>query len=340
MNQTAGAGNPAIAQAARTVFTIRQAIVIGPTPPGTGVIAPATSAHSAKATSPTSFDLPFCARHPVDADVDHGRARLDPVAAHHFRPADRGDQQIGAAAHRRQIAGLGMRDGHGGVFGQQKLRHRLADDVGAADHHRFEAGERGMHGLRQHDAAERRARHQRRQAGGEPPGVDRMEAVDVLRRIDGVEHLLGVDLLRQRQLHQDAVHRRIGVELFDQRHQLGLADAVRQPMIERLHAGFVGRLGLAADIGLARRIVAGQNDREPGRDAVLRDRRFTSPATLTRSSAAIALPSMMRAVTAFSTVMPGFMPGIRALLQNLSCEQTSKAWAAARDVSRRQYTAG
>ncbi len=33
--------------AAVTVFCSRHAIVIGPTPPGTGVMAPATSAHSA-----------------------------------------------------------------------------------------------------------------------------------------------------------------------------------------------------------------------------------------------------------------------------------------------------
>src|SRR5262245_23189053 len=53
-----GNGNPACMQAARTVLASRQEIVIGPTPPGTGVIAPATSLAPAKATSPTSFDLP------------------------------------------------------------------------------------------------------------------------------------------------------------------------------------------------------------------------------------------------------------------------------------------
>ena len=39
---TAGSGKPAIAQAARSVLTSRHATVIWPTPPGTGVIAPAT----------------------------------------------------------------------------------------------------------------------------------------------------------------------------------------------------------------------------------------------------------------------------------------------------------
>src|SRR5207302_4358193 len=41
-------------RAALTVFDINIAIVIGPTPPGTGVIAFALGATSAKATSPTS----------------------------------------------------------------------------------------------------------------------------------------------------------------------------------------------------------------------------------------------------------------------------------------------
>ena len=50
--------SPAMAQAARRVLTSRQATVIWPTPPGTGVIAPATCDASAKATSPTRRALP------------------------------------------------------------------------------------------------------------------------------------------------------------------------------------------------------------------------------------------------------------------------------------------
>ena len=33
-----------------------------------------------------------------------------------------------------------------------------------------------------------------------------MKAVDILGRIDGQQHVRGVDVLGQRQLHQDAVH--------------------------------------------------------------------------------------------------------------------------------------
>ena len=48
-----------------------------------------------------------------------------------------------------------------------------------------------------------------------------MKAVDVLARIDPLGHALAVDVRRQRQLHQDAVHRRVGVERVDEREELG-----------------------------------------------------------------------------------------------------------------------
>ena len=38
-----------------SVFAISMAMVIGPTPPGTGVMAPATLLTSSKSTSPVSF---------------------------------------------------------------------------------------------------------------------------------------------------------------------------------------------------------------------------------------------------------------------------------------------
>ena len=62
-------------RAACSVLRSRQAIVIGPTPPGTGVIAPATSPTSSKSTSPSEAVVGA-----VHADVDDRRARLDPVA--------------------------------------------------------------------------------------------------------------------------------------------------------------------------------------------------------------------------------------------------------------------
>ena len=73
------------------------------------------------------------------------------------------------------------------------------------------AGQRAQRVVQQHRAAERRAGHREveRRAGrdrAQPADIDRMEAVDILVRIDGQQHVRGVDVLGQRQLHQDAVH--------------------------------------------------------------------------------------------------------------------------------------
>ena len=117
-------------------------MVIGPTPPGTGVIAPAMPCASAKATSPTSSAFPPGRANAVDADVDDDGAGLDPVALDHLRLAHRRDQNIGAPTGR---------PGGRGVLecaivtvqfsAEQQRRHRLADDVGAAEHDRIGAGQ-------------------------------------------------------------------------------------------------------------------------------------------------------------------------------------------------------
>lgn len=57
-----GGHHPRLRFAASTVFFISIAIVIGPTPPGTGVIHDATSRTRAKSTSPTSTVPFFCSR--------------------------------------------------------------------------------------------------------------------------------------------------------------------------------------------------------------------------------------------------------------------------------------
>ena len=87
----------------------------------------------------------------------------------------------------------------------QQVRHRLADDVAAADHDRARAVEldRVLGEHRHH--AERRRRDERRPAEVELAGVERMEAVDVLRRRDRADDLRLVDVLRQRQLDEDRV---------------------------------------------------------------------------------------------------------------------------------------
>ena len=127
-----------------------------------------------------------------------------------------------------QVAGARVDDGHGAAFAEQELRHRLADDVRAADDHGVQAGEVAELGLQQLQAAERRARDEAGEADGEPAGVDRVEAVDVLVGIDGEDDRVGVDMRRQRQLDEDPVDRGVGVEAVDQGEQLGLRSCRRE----------------------------------------------------------------------------------------------------------------
>ena len=83
-----------------------------------------------------------------------------------------------------------------------------------------------------HQAAERRAGHHRLLPGAEKADVRDVEPVDILGRVDRVDHQVGVQMPRQRQLHQDAMHRRIGVEPADQRQQIGLGGLGRQAVLQ------------------------------------------------------------------------------------------------------------
>ena len=117
--------------------------------------------------------------------------------------------------------------------------------------------------------AERRAGHERGQAGGEPPDIHRMKSIDILARIDGVEHGAGIDLLGQRKLHQDAMHILVGIEFRDQRHQIRLRHVLRQLVIERSHRGIDNGFRFRADIDFARRIVAREHHGKSWHKAVL-----------------------------------------------------------------------
>ncbi len=185
------------------MLAISMAMVIGPTPPGTGVMAPAALRRLGIGDVADESGLAFAffgRGDAIDADIDDGSARLDPVALDHFGPADGGHQNVGGAGERRQVPGAAVRDGDGAVGGEQKIGHRLADDVGAADDNRVEAGQvLAAHALDQKHRAGRRARHEGRLefAGAELADIDEMEAVDVLFRRDGLDDLAGIDMGRE-----------------------------------------------------------------------------------------------------------------------------------------------
>jgi hypothetical protein len=85
-----------------SVFFISIAIVIGPTPPGTGVSAEATSL-TASYIAVADEAITALARaviHAVDADVDDDGAGLDHVGRHEVGATDRSHEDIGLAGHR------------------------------------------------------------------------------------------------------------------------------------------------------------------------------------------------------------------------------------------------
>ena len=66
-------------------------MVIGPTPPGTGVIQPATSRTAGEVDVAAQLAVVVA----VHADVDDHRAGLDHVGREHVAPADRGHDHVG-----------------------------------------------------------------------------------------------------------------------------------------------------------------------------------------------------------------------------------------------------
>ena len=106
-------------RAASSVFCSRQAIVIGPVPPGIGVIAPAICDTGSKSTSPT---MPALGAR--DADIDHRCARLHVRGGDHPRLAGRGDDDVGLAADLDEIARarMGQRDRRVDTFAAEQQR--------------------------------------------------------------------------------------------------------------------------------------------------------------------------------------------------------------------------
>src|SRR5262249_12145811 len=208
-------------------------------------------------------------RNPIDSNVDHRGAWLDPVSANHFGPANCGDQQVGPAAHGWKIVCSGMRNGHCRIFSQEQLRHRLANNVCTADDDRLQASKRFMHGFCEKNAAQWRAWNKRRQANREPACVHRVKTVHVLSRIDSRNDFLRVDLPRKRQLDQNAADFLIGIKLRDDIEQLRFARACGKLVIKGAHARVRYRSGFGAHIHFAGRIVANQHHGNAWYDAAV-----------------------------------------------------------------------
>ena len=117
--------------AASSVFSRRQATVIGPVPPGIGVTQPGDAGDGVEVDIADDAGLGA-----ADAHVDDGRPGLHDVGGDDAGDAHGRHHDVGLADDARQVgrAGVGDRDGGVGALAGQEQRHGKPDEVGAAEH--------------------------------------------------------------------------------------------------------------------------------------------------------------------------------------------------------------
>ena len=113
------------------VFLRSMATVMGPTPPGTGVMAEATGATESKSTSPTSF--PSTRLIPTSITTAPGLT-ISPVIRRGATNCR--DQDVGATRLGGEVRGAGVADGDRGMAMEQEEGDRLPDDLAPPHHDR------------------------------------------------------------------------------------------------------------------------------------------------------------------------------------------------------------
>ena len=152
---------------------------------------------------------------------------------------------------------------------QQQFGYGFAHNVGAAHHHGVLALEVYAHAVNQAHDAGRGAGNDAVLAQPQAGYVSGVETVHVLLAGDGVNHLLLVDVLGKRQLHQDTVYQRVVVEGHNLFEEGFLGDVGGQFHQLGLHAGVGGGLHFVADIYLAGGVFTHDDDHQAGLAAVL-----------------------------------------------------------------------
>ena len=163
----------------------------GPTPPGTGVIAEATSTADAKSTSPTI--RPSTTLMPTSTTTAPG---LEHVAGDRAPVPGRDDDDVGARDVGGEVARPRVADGDGRVLLDQQERGGHPDDRGATDDDRVAAGDldpgaaqdldRGMRRRRQESVvAERGAGRRSADGSRRCPWPGRCASMTARRRIVG-----------------------------------------------------------------------------------------------------------------------------------------------------------
>ena len=240
-------------------------MVNGPTPPGTGVMALATRAADSNSTSPTI--RPSTMLMPTSTTTAPG---LEHLAGDEARVPGGHDDDVGLAGPRGKVARPAVADRDRGVLLHEQERGRHADDRRATDDHGVATGDLDARPAQDLDRGVGRGRQEPVVAEAQQPGVERVDAVDVLVRIDGVDDGAQADRRRQRHLDDDAIDAGVRVELADRGDDRGL----RRLAFELDEAGVDPDLGAAADdlleVDGRGRVAPDDDDGEPGRSALRR----------------------------------------------------------------------
>ena len=237
-------------------------MVIGPTPPGTGVIQAARSLAAAKSTSPTS--LPSAPRlMPTSMTI---APCLIQSPWHEMRLADAGDDDVGLAHQ--------VRAGRASPSGRSSPCSAPSAAPAPSAGRRCSTGRSRPRACRRGPRRSRRAGACSRTActdaasgvfstsrpmlyGWKPSTSLRGSIASITRSAD--------DVRRQRQLHEDAVDRgsafSASMSASSSRFRSSLAG---RSNAQRSHADAVGRPALVAHVDLRGRVLADQHDGEPG----------------------------------------------------------------------------
>ena len=170
-----------------------------------------------------------------------------------------------------------MTDDNRGVAMQQQHGHRLAHDLAAPDDHGSRSGDGNAAAPEHLDHSGRRAGSKQRAALHEAADIDRMKAVDVLGRVEGIEHPLRratSHRARQRRLDQDSVVHVAGIEVRNELQDF--VDGSRRGKALEINpqAGFRAGFDLVADVNVRRGIVSDENHAEAWRSSGAGPKRF------------------------------------------------------------------
>src|SRR5271157_3747654 len=154
-----------------------------------------------------------------------------------------------------------MTDGHCCVAADKQQRGRHSNYIGTSKHHRIGAFDWNSCFIKQINATIRCAWDEQRLASllSQPPNVDRRETIYIFFYADELQNTFFIKMRRQRQLNQDAVHRFIIVQTFDQLFQFSLRNIRGEMMTDRTHAEFFACFAFRLYISRRVDAVADQN---------------------------------------------------------------------------------